>query len=187
MTSQPPSSLSQTARRHAMMVARARRLARPRRAAEQVATVACLVCEAGGDLYALPLARISGVSSFHAAAPVPTRNPALIGVAGRAGIFYHVYDLSSLIGSRAGGGGGHMVMLRGAPAIALRVDEAVRVAELAQLPPEATSGMRASHPAVTGFARPLQSDLFGDRTISFVDPDKLASEQAPMRVEGDQA
>ena len=187
MTSQSPSTLSQTARRHAMMVARARRLARPHRAAEQVVTVACLVCEAAGDFYALPLARIWRVSSFQAAAPVPTQNPALIGVVGRAGVFYHVYELSRLVGSDGEGNGRHIVMLRGSPAIALRVDEAIRVAELVQLGAESTSGMRASHPAVTGFARPLQSDLFGDRTISFVDPDKLASEQAPTRAEGDQA
>lgn len=179
-------SLSQTARRHAIMAARARRLARPRAAAEPIATVTCLVCECAGELYALPLTRVAGVSAFRGAAPVPAHNPALIGVTGRSGAFFHVYDLARLFGGGIGNTGGHVVMLRGAPPVALRVDHADRVADLVLLDASATSGMRANHPAVTGFARSLLKDLFGDRTIAFIDPDKLASDHIPARVEGDQ-
>lgn len=187
MTVTPPSGRSQAARRHAILSSRTRRLARPRIANDLVPTVACLVCETAGDLFALPLARIAGVSAFRGAAAVPSHNPSLIGVTGRSGAFYHVYDLARLMGAGQGGSGGHLVMLRGAPAIALRVDNAVRVADLVTLAPDATSGMRGNHPAVTGFVRSQSSELFGDRTIAFVDPDKLASDQTPERVEGDPA
>ena len=177
--------LSATGRRHAILVTRARRLARPRKVAEPVSSISCLVCEAGGELYALPLSRIARVVPFVRAAPVPTLNRALIGVTGRAGVFYHIYDLARLVGSDNGHDQGHLVMLRGLPPIALRVDEAVRVADLVQLLAAETSQMHTNHSAVTGFARPLQADLFNGRTISLIDPDKFASEPAPGRVEGD--
>ncbi|HOZ26802.1 MAG TPA: chemotaxis protein CheW [Hyphomonadaceae bacterium] len=177
--------LSEVGRRHALLVARARRLARPRTIAEPVPSTPCLVCDAGGELYALPLLQMARVVPFVRVAPVPTTNAALMGVFGRAGIFYHVYDLARLVGAGDKGARGHLVMMRGAPPIALCVDEAIRVADLVTLSPAETSQMRANHPAVTGFARPLQSGLFSERTISLIDPDKLAPGHAPVRVGGD--
>ncbi len=177
--------LSVAGRRHALLVARARRLARPRKAAPAVASISCLVCEAGDELYGLPIMRTAHVAPFVRAAAVPTRNPALIGVSSRAGVFYHVYDLATLMGVRSGGEGGRLVMLRGSPPVALRVNEAIRVADLVELPAADASQIQANHPAVTGFARAVQADLFNERTISLINPDKLASESTPERVEGD--
>ncbi len=177
--------LSTTGRRHALLVTRARRLARPRKVAAPTASISCLICDAGGELYALPLSRMVRVAPFVRAAPVPTLNRALVGVASRAGVFYHVYDLARLVGSGTGGERGHLVMLRGLPPIALRVDQAIRVADVVALSAADASQMHTNHPAVTSFARALQAELFNGRTISLIDPDKLASEPAPGRVEGD--
>ena len=177
--------LSPTGRRHALLVARARRLARPRNEAPAVASISCLVCEAGGELYGLPITRTAHVAPFVRVAAIPTRNPSLIGVASHVGVFYHVYDLARLVRGKVGGEGGRLVMLRGSPPIALRIDAALRVADLVQLSGADASQMQASHPAVTGFSRALQADLFNERAISLINPDKLASEFAPGRVEGD--
>jgi chemotaxis signal transduction protein len=177
--------LSQTGRRHALLTTRARRLARPRKAAAPVASISCLVCEAGGELYGLPIIRTAHVAPFVRAAAVPTHNPALIGVASRGGVFYHVYDLARLVGGAGAGEGGRLVMLRGNPPVALRVDEAIRVADLVELSGPEASQIQSNHPAVTGFARALQIDLFNGRMISLINPDKLASESSPERVEGD--
>jgi len=185
--SKPAAQLpSAAARQHALMGARTRRLAKPRRQAEPVASIACLVCEVGGSLYALPIARAARVAPFRRASPMPTANPALLGVMGRAGVFYHVFDLGRLVGSGGAHEGGHVVLLRGAaPAIALRVDAAARVADLVELAPDATSRMRASHPAVKGFARPIEAGLFEGRMISLLDVDQLTSVAAHGRIEGE--
>jgi len=178
------SKLSEAGRRHALLVSRARRLARPRKAPDAIESVSCLVAETGNELYALPLSQMARVVPFVRPAPVPTTNAALLGVVSRAGIFYHVYDLGRLVGSANAEARGHLVMLRGSPPIALRVDEAIRVADLVVLSAADTSQMRASHPAVTGFARPVQSGLFDERTISLIDPDKLTAGHTLPRVGG---
>jgi chemotaxis signal transduction protein len=180
--------ISAAGRRHALLVMRARRLARPRNAVEPVATIACIVCEAGRELYALPLARVARVTPCVRIAPVPTINRALVGIAGSAGVFYHVYDLARLVGaSDVLEAGSHLVMLRGAPPIALRVHVALGVADLVELSLTETAQMQANHPAVTGFTRPLQADLYGGRTISLINPEKLAPGSAPAREKGDQS
>jgi hypothetical protein len=46
--------------------------------------------------------------------------------------------------------------------------------------------MRAIHPAVTAFVRPLGVDAFDGRTISLLDPDQLTSSLQDERREGDQ-
>lgn len=176
--------LSEAGRRHALLVSRARRLARPRRTPDAVASISCLVCEAGAELYALPLSHMARVVSFVPPAPVPTTNGALMGVVSRAGTFYHVYDLGRLVGGANAEAGGHIVMLRGTPPVALRVDQAIRVANLVMLSQADTSLMQANHPAVTGFARPVQQGLFNERAISLIDPDKLAAGHASPRVGG---
>jgi chemotaxis signal transduction protein len=178
--------LSSAGRRHALLEARTRRLARRRVAAEMLPTVSCLICEAGGQLYALPLTRIARVGAATRPAPVPSANRALLGVTGRAGVFYHVYDLALLMGG-GGGGGGHLVMLRGSSPIALRVDTAVRVADLSMIDAAESANLRATHPAISGFARAAQNELFDGRMLSLIDPDKLASAVEAERVEGDQA
>lgn len=181
-TRSPP--LSQAGRRHAILASRTRRLARPRGAGIVVPFVTCLVCEAGGELFGVPLVRLSRVVSAGQLAVVPSSNPALVGVTGRAGIFYHVYDLARLTSDGSVGPEGHFAMLRGSPPIALSVDRAVRVADLATLTPAEASHMQARGPAVSGFARPLQAELFEGRIISMIDPDRLVADDVRDQVEG---
>lgn len=179
-----PKTLSSAGRRHAILTARARRLARPRQAQEAIASVSCLVCEAGGELFAIPMVRAARVAPESRPAQVPTSNRALLGVTARGGVFHQVYDLAILVGAPSTGADGHFVMLRGSPPIALRVDRALRVADLVQLAPGDASHMPPRLPVISGFARPLQNDLFDGRVISLIDPDKLASDNVPGRVEG---
>lgn len=185
MSENTRTTISATARRHALLTGRARRLARPRKAALAVESISCLVCEAGQELFGLPLTRLVRVVPARRPAALPTSNAALVGVTGHAGVFYHVYDLARLVTGAASERGEHFAMLRGTPSVALRVDQAVRVAELVALDASETSRMRANHPAVSGFARAVQAELFEGRVISLIDPDKLASEHAPEGVEGD--
>jgi chemotaxis signal transduction protein len=174
--SDAPNSPAAIRRRHALLGARTRRLATSRKPPPPVASVSCLVCQTDGALYGIPLARVGRIAPFRTASPAPTNNPALIGVAGRSGVFYHVCDLSLLAGASAQGEGGHLVMLRGRqPALALRVDEAVRVADVVELSADAASQMRPAHPVVKGFARALQTELFEGQAISLLDVDQLLS------------
>lgn len=181
----PKLSSAEARRRHAIFGARARRLARPQEARRPGETITCLVCEAGVALYAIPLKKTARVTPFHKAAPAPATNHALIGIHGRAGVFYHVYDLGRLLGAASSAEGGHLVLLRGAPAIALRVDAALRVADLVPLDAQATSQMKATHAAVAAFAAPLNKDLFNGQAISVLDPDLLTSGPRAGRAEGD--
>jgi chemotaxis signal transduction protein len=178
-------TISPTGRRHAILAARARRLARRLGAPEPVASINCLVCEAGGQLFGLPLVRMARVVPTARTAHVPTSNPALLGVASRGGVFYQVYDLARLAGAGAGGADGHIVLLRGTPAKALRVDRALRVADVVALASGDAPQLQAGQSVVSGFARPLQAELFEGRIISLIDPDKIAPDHAPGDVEGD--
>lgn len=178
-------TLSATARRHALLKGRARRLARPRVSPVATATVSCLVCEADRELFGLPLSRLVRVVPMRRLSTLPTTNAALVGVTSHAGVFYHVYDLAKLVSGMASARGEHLVMLRGAPAVALRVDIALRVADLVTLDPSETSRIGSNHPAVSGFARSTQAELFDGRVISLIDPEKLTLDHAPEGVEGD--
>jgi chemotaxis signal transduction protein len=173
------------ANRDAIFADRARRLARPRKAPVVVASVSCLVCEAGDALFGIPMVRAARVMPARPTAAIPTSNPALIGLTSRGGLFHQVYDLARLAGLEADGARGHFVMLRGAPAVALRVDRALQVADLVPLAPDDALQIRPRQPCVAGFARPLLDSLFEGRTIALIDPDKLTPENAPERVEGD--
>lgn len=180
------SPVAATRPRHSLLRARARRLARPRREISMVASIACLVCEAAGVLYAVPLIKVARVAPFRRAASTPSSNPALLGVTGLSGKLYHVFDLGRLMHAATSDAGEHLVLLRGGPpAVALRVTRAVRVADLVELSLEDASQMRPSHPAVTAFARPLQADLFAGQTISILDPDQLTSRVTAGFTEGD--
>ena len=185
MTSDAPRQLSSAGRRHALLVSRARRLARPRRTPDPVPTIRCLVCAAGLELFAIPLAQVARVAPTERPAPVPTSNPAFLGVIGRAGAFYQVYDLYRLLNAGEGGEARHVVMLRGPSAIALQVGEAIRVADIVELRPEDASSAETSHPAIKGFGRALEENLFDGRSVSLIDVNKLVSDRTAGRVEGD--
>ncbi len=173
-------------KRHAVLGARARRLARPRKTPAAVASINCLICEAGGALYGVPLAQALRVMPYINAAPAPASDPALLGVVGRSGVFYHVFDLARLAGGGGKVAGGHVVLLRGgAPAVALRVDAAVRVAHLVMLGADEAPAQDAKG-FVTGLARALQPDILEGRAVSLLDINQFTSGVAHGREEGDQ-
>lgn len=171
-------------RRHALLGARARRLARPRQAPQHVAAVPSLVCEAEGALYGVPLATALRVAPAHGLAPVPTSNPALVGVFGHAARFFHVYDLAVLSGGKPTQGGTLILLRDGPHPIAIRLARVLRVADLVILAPEAASGMQPTHAPVSGFARPAE-DILEGRIVAMINPRKLWSDASDRSVEGD--
>ena len=97
----------------------------------------------GSSLFAFDLAEVAAVIPFAGCARMPVREPAVLGVIGRAGRFYSVVGMRLWLGLAAGSGaagsgqgagphaepGGdpaaapaHLLLLRGAPHLALGVD-----------------------------------------------------------------
>ncbi len=172
-----------TRRRHAILSARTRRLARPRLQADPPPTVLCLVCEADGELYALPAARVARVTPESVTSFTPSRSAQLAGIAVVAGAIHHIVDLRVAAGKARAQDEGHFVQLRGAGVqTALRVDRAEDVLDLIMLSADEVSGAAPTHAAVTGFARALNANKFSGRTIALLDPDHLAP--SPVQTSG---
>lgn len=177
--SETPKGAAGLRRRGAILSARTRALARPRKPKPPPPTVRCLVCEVDGDLFALPVTSVSRVSPEGRTSAAPTRNPALAGVAVVAGAIHHIIDLRRLAGRSIGQAPGHFVQLRGAGApTALRVDRAETVLDLVELAPGDVSGLSPAHAGVSGFARALANDSFPGRVIALLDPQQLAAPPA---------
>jgi chemotaxis signal transduction protein len=96
-----------------------------------------LAWSAAGSLFGIDVAAVAAVIPYAGCARVPTREPACIGIIGRAGRFYSVICMRRLFGLppaaaaeveadaevKAGGQPGHLLLLRGgAPYLALAVD-----------------------------------------------------------------
>lgn len=84
-----------------------------------------LVWSAADSLFGTDVAAVAAVIPFAGCAWVPTREPACLGVIGRAGRFYSVICMRRLLGLTAEGEGrpGHLLLVRGAaPHLALAVD-----------------------------------------------------------------
>ncbi|GJE41600.1 chemotaxis protein CheW [Methylobacterium soli] len=92
-----------------------------------------LVCTCGGERYALPMAAVAQVLPSRACTPIPGAPPALRGIVALSGAIVSVLDLARALGREAGqpAQDGHLVVLRGAPPIALAVDRVLGVAQLA--------------------------------------------------------
>ncbi|NVB82446.1 MAG: chemotaxis protein CheW [Kofleriaceae bacterium] len=65
---------------------------------ESGATVRLLAIRIGGEAHALRLAEIAGVFVDRTITPVPSRSPALLGIAGVRGAVVPVFDLGALVG-----------------------------------------------------------------------------------------
>ena len=123
--------------------------------------VAYLVCACGSERYGLPLAGVAQVLPMRPCTPVPGAGPAMVGLIGLSGQVVGVIGLARALGrpepARAGDRPpGHLVLLRGAHALALRVDRAIGIARRAGTPDgglgnEAASGYA---PAGTGDGTP---------------------------------
>ena len=138
--------LSAEERARLLLDERTERLARrtDRGAGTAAETTRVLVCHVGQEYYGLPLDAIAEVLPFKTPVPVPGGPAALVGVLG-------------LSGDR--------------PRVALRVDRALGVEDVAPLTAEQDGGFR--NDAVVGYAK---SDLgFADRerVLSLLDVDRL--------------
>ncbi len=84
-----------------------------------------LVWSAADSLFGIDVAAVAVVIPFAGCARVPTREPACLGIIGRAGRFYSVICMRRLLGlaTEEEGPPGHLLLLRGgAPYLALAVD-----------------------------------------------------------------
>jgi chemotaxis signal transduction protein len=87
----------------------------------------------GDSLFGTEVATVAGVIPFAGCARVPTREPACLGVIGRAGRFYSVIDMRRLLGLAASDTRPrHLLLLHGgAPHLALAVDDVLGRFDLA--------------------------------------------------------
>lgn len=115
--------------------------ARGRGAGEAVAEHRSVILwQLGEERAAIEVGHVAAVLPYAGCAPVPTRQPACLGVISRAGRFYSVIDMRQLAGSAApwpgeagqgAEGPGHLVLLRGGtPHLALAVDQVLGRFEL---------------------------------------------------------
>jgi hypothetical protein len=135
MTVEAPTTASVLDRRTAALATRPPRASGPAREARR----AWIVWSAGESLFGIDVGAIAAVIPFGGCASVPTREPACLGVIGRAGRFYSVIDMRRLLGLATAdperGGGqrpGHLLLLRGAaPYLAMGVDRVLGRFDLA--------------------------------------------------------
>lgn len=135
------SAKSSAVRANAILTERARRLAERPQALHAAETRRVCLCEAGGDLYGIPVEDVARVMSEAHTAPLAEAEPALLGVMSRGGGFALVYDLSALIGAVAAPqtGEGHFVLLRSLrPLTALKVSRVDAITDIELLSAEDT-------------------------------------------------
>jgi purine-binding chemotaxis protein CheW len=175
--------LSAEERTRLLLDERTERLARrtDRGAATVAETTRVLVCGVGQEYYGLPLDAIAEVLPFKAPVPVPGGPAALVGVIGLSGQLVSVIDLGAALGQSPAlteGVNQHVVLLRrDQPRVALRVDRALGVEDVAPLTTEQDREFR--NDAVVGYAK---SDLgFADRerVLSLLDVDRLLQPLLP--------
>jgi purine-binding chemotaxis protein CheW len=169
--------LSAEERARLLLDERTERLARriDRGAGTAAETTRVLVCHVGQEYYGLPLDAIAEVLPFKTPVPVPGGPAALVGVLGLSGQLVSVVDLGAALGQSPAvieAVNQHVVLLRrDRPRVALRVDRALGVEDVAPLTAEQDGGFR--NDAVVGYAK---SDLgFADRerVLSLLDVDRL--------------
>ncbi|MGE4218665.1 MAG: chemotaxis protein CheW [Alphaproteobacteria bacterium] len=165
------------AMRERLLDERTRRLARP--AAEDGPTDAAsvLVCALGRSLYGLPLQGVATVARFQRAAALPGQPAAMIGLTGKAGAFFHVFDLGAwLTGTSAVTTPGFIVALRRPPPrVAIRVDRILGVATAIPLTAAEAAPLPASPPAVSAYARSAGTGELDGPLLALVDLDRLVS------------
>lgn len=162
------------ARARAILAARTRRLAERRTAPEPETPLEdVLLCQAGAGLNALPLTAVERVTPFEPRRLTPAAGrPGLLGLATVDGRLRRVLDLSRLTGSAPAppDAPGFLVALRGAGALALRVDAAPGAAKVAR---------DVSGDAFEGGVRATIADgppgLSG-RTVTLLDLDDLVAD-----------
>jgi len=97
-----------------------------------------LACAVGREIHAIPLEAVAEVLPPRRIVPVPGAASPILGAIGLRGRLCSVIDLGAALGIGAAAGAeadaGHLLLLRGAQRIALRVDRAIGVVAAAPLP-----------------------------------------------------
>lgn len=153
-----------------LLAERALRLAERPSAVEEVARRFVCLCEAGDQLYGLPVEQVSRVLAYVAASPLANAAPSLLGIVSRGGGFALVYDLAALFGGEIGvaASGGHLILLRALkPLTGLRVTRSLAVANIVVLAGEEA----ASLPQRTGICAYGRGP--GGRVVSIIDIEAL--------------
>lgn len=145
-----------------------------------------LVCAAGRERYGLALASIATVLPFRPCVATPGAPPALLGLFGRAGSLYQALDLAALLGrapaTEAGEADpGHLVVLRrGNPRTALRVERALGTASVVVADAAASAKPLLGDGPVFGYARaPAGALEAGETGFALIDVDRLLQAFAP--------
>jgi purine-binding chemotaxis protein CheW len=115
---------------------RARQLAQPGKdAVRRPDAIRVLVGRVGGERYGLALTKLAGVLPFKSCTPVAGGPSELLGVINVRGEIWSAFELRRLVGGAPAEmpAGGHIVLLRhGRRRVALRIDEAERVRDVAR-------------------------------------------------------
>lgn len=172
---------SSAAWRQRVLAERAARLAeRPSLQADVEQRRVCL-CEAGDDLYGLPVDQVALVAPYTQAAPLANADAALLGIVSRGGGFALIYDLAALVSGSPSdrSAGGHLVLMRETrPIVGFKVTRTVAVADINLLTAEETVNL-PTHTGVTAHGR-----YTDDRIVSIIDIDALLNLGARQQAGG---
>ncbi len=91
-----------------------------------------LVWTIGAERYATPVIDVWATMAPVRLTAVPGAPAALIGVFARYGVIHNLFDPAAALGSRAGNGAGHMILIlrHERPRIAIRVDAAIGIVKV---------------------------------------------------------
>lgn len=160
--------------RERVLAERAERLAHRPAPADASTLARVCVCEAGGDLFGIPVEHIARVMPDVRPAPLANAAPALLGIIARGGGFSLIYDLAALASGAAGErvGEGHLILLRQTrPAAGVKVTRTLAVADIALLEGDEVAGL-STRPGITSYGR------HGDRIVSIIDVHALIATSA---------
>lgn len=145
-----------------------------------------LVCGSGRERFGIPVEAVAEVMPQQKCMPVPDGPAALIGLFGRNGQLVSVIDLARALGlepAATDDESQHFVLLRrGQPQVALRVERAFAVTDILPLTGEEATGFR--NDAVTGYGKAQSGMADQDETLSLLDPERLLRSFLPSSVPG---
>jgi purine-binding chemotaxis protein CheW len=143
------------------------------------ATFPYLVCACGEDRFGLALERVARVLPGRAATPVPGADPMVEGLVALSGRIVGVVGLARALGRTAPdpAEGGHLVLLRGEPPVALAVDRAIGIVRTGR--GGAEPGSPAESPLGNGTASDYVPAADGHPDFVIVDPSPLLRRLMP--------
>lgn len=153
-----------------LLAERAARLGERPRALEDVERRSVCLCEAGNQLYGLPLEQVARVLPYGVASPLANAPASLLGIVSRGGGFALVHDLAGLLGDEIDGlaSEAHLVLLRSLrPVTGLRVARSLSVSDVVVLAGEEAASL-PQRAGVSAYGRGPDG-----RVVSIIDIDAL--------------